>query len=309
MALVTETLLGTEDKVQHAIETLQAFCPQEGYYVAFSGGKDSVTIKALCDMAGVKYDAHYRVTSIDPPELVRFIKTNYPDVSFDYPRYPDGTRINMWNLIVKHKTPPTRIARYCCEELKEVGGYGRMTVTGVRWAESVNRRKNQGIVTIYDADDEMRANSNFFQQTPRGGVILNNDNGEAREYLESCYRLKKTVVNPIIDWEDEDVWEFIHKHNIPYCDLYDKGRDRLGCVGCPQGGNRQMTEDFERYPKYKNAYLLAFDKMLKARAEKGMKTMDIWDSPEGVLDWWLGNRSSKSTEIDGQMEMEINNDG
>ena len=63
------------DKVQTAIKRLQTFEPPEGYYLAFSGGKDSVVVKALADMANVKYDAHYALTSVDPPELVHFVKS------------------------------------------------------------------------------------------------------------------------------------------------------------------------------------------------------------------------------------------
>ena len=114
-----------------------------GYYLAFSGGKDSVVIKALADIAGVKYDAHYNVTSVDPPELVQFIREYYKDVKWEYPRYKDGTRATMWNLIPKKKMPPTRIVRYCCEKLKEGGGEGRFVVTGVRWAESAKRKTNR----------------------------------------------------------------------------------------------------------------------------------------------------------------------
>ena len=66
-------------KIGAAIARLKAFEPPEGYYVAFSGGKDSQTVYHLCQMAGVKFDAHYNVTSVDPPELVQFIKTHYPD--------------------------------------------------------------------------------------------------------------------------------------------------------------------------------------------------------------------------------------
>lgn len=110
------------DKVDKAILRLQTYEPPEGYYLCFSGGKDSVVIKALADMAGVKYDAHYNVTSVDPPELVRFIKREYPEVQFDYHYDKDGNRITMWNLIPKKKMPPTRIARYCCAYLKETGG-------------------------------------------------------------------------------------------------------------------------------------------------------------------------------------------
>ena len=78
-----------KDKVDKAIERLQTYEPQEGYYLCFSGGKDSVVIKALADMAGVKYDAHYNVTGIDPPALVAFIKkyhqaiNNYTNLSIN----------------------------------------------------------------------------------------------------------------------------------------------------------------------------------------------------------------------------------
>lgn len=166
--IIQQSLFDGTNKVERAIDALKTFEPPEGYYVAFSGGKDSVVIKALCDMAGVKYDAHYRITSVDPPELVRFIKEKHPDVSMDYPRYSDGTVATMWNLIPKKRMPPTRLVRYCCDVLKESGGEGRMTVTGVRWAESNNRKNNQGKVTIYNADKELEGHRDF-TKTDRGG--------------------------------------------------------------------------------------------------------------------------------------------
>ena len=137
-----------QEKVSKSIERLKAFEPPEGYYLAFSGGKDSVVCKTLLDMAGCKYDAVYRVTGIDPPELVQFIKKYHPDVMREVPRYSDGTPVTMWNLIERKLMPPTRVARYCCQYLKESGGDGRMCVTGVRWAESRNRKENQGLVTF-----------------------------------------------------------------------------------------------------------------------------------------------------------------
>lgn len=167
MSLVEQTLFGVEDKVANSIEALRSFEPQEGYYVAFSGGKDSVVVKKLCDLAGVKYDAHYSVTSVDPPELVAFIRDEYPDVIREIPRDENGNAITMWSLISQACYPPTRRARYCCEYLKETGGYGRFAVTGVRWAESRNRKSNQGLVTVYDIDKD---GERFFQRTPRGGA-------------------------------------------------------------------------------------------------------------------------------------------
>ena len=283
--LVENTLFGVEDKVQNSIDALRSFEPPEGYYLAFSGGKDSVVVKHLCDMAGVKYDAHYNVTSVDPPELVQFIKEKYPDVSRDIPHDEDGKPITMWNLIPRMKVVPTRIMRFCCEELKERGGVGRMTLTGVRWAESARRKKHQGLAVIMG-----------------NNTVLNNDNAESRELLESCYKKRKTVINPIINWEDEDVWEFIHRENIPYCKLYDEGEKRLGCIGCPLSGSRTMERDFAKYPKYKELYLKAFGTMIAERERAGL-SIKGWETPEKVMEWWLSPKADKP--IEGQIGMEL----
>ena len=159
------------DKVQTAIDRLRAFEPEDGYYVAFSGGKDSQCIYHLCKRAGVMFDAHYRVTSVDPPELVRFIKDHYPDVEIEFPRDEEGKVITMWSLIPMKKMPPTRIVRYCCKSLKEGGGKGRVTVTGVRWAESQRRKENQGMVTVIGKTGKtaVMEHSPDFIQTVRGG--------------------------------------------------------------------------------------------------------------------------------------------
>lgn len=293
MALFEKYIDGTvRDKVQIAIDRYIAFEPEEGYFIAFGGGKDSCVVLALAKMAGVKYDAHYSVTTVDPPELVQFIKDKYPEVSRDVPLDKDGKPITMWNLIPKKKMPPTRLARYCCEALKESAGKGRVTVTGVRWAESARRAESAGTVRIVGKVDEIPANAKVSKQ---GGIILNDDNDEARRFVEHCYRTAKTLVNPIVDWEDDDVWEFIRTYKIPYCQLYDEGFKRLGCIGCPMSTHR--IEELDRYPKYKEAYLRAFDRMLKQLPDTVQ-----WKTAQDVMDWWLGKKP-KETNIEGQQSM------
>ena len=288
--------MSLSEKVSKSIERLKAFEPAEGYYLAFSGGKDSVVCKHLMELAGVKYDATYRVTSVDPPELVKFIKEQHPDVVREVPRYSEtyriekyaGKPITMWNLIPNKVMPPTRLTRYCCRELKETGGDGRVTVTGVRWAESRARAQNQGIATIMSKGAQNELTGEDFRNTKRGGVILVNDNDDSRRLVESCYRRHKTTVNPIIDWSDAEVWEFIRAERIPYCSLYDEGFDRLGCIGCPLINAKPREREFARWPKYKVAYLKAFDRMLRERERRGLSS-DRWPTVMDVYNWWMRN--------------------
>ena len=171
--MLFQTDLWGKTKLEKTIEKIKLFEPEDGYFLAFSGGKDSQCIYHLAKMAGVKFDAHYSVTSVDPPELVRFIMANYPDVKREHPKDKNGKPLTMWSLIENNTMPPTRMARYCCQKLKESSGQGRVTMTGVRWAESRNRRDNQGLVTIMGKSkkvqkglDEIGAD---FTKTERGG--------------------------------------------------------------------------------------------------------------------------------------------
>lgn len=125
------------DKTQIAIERIRQFEPPEGYWLGFSGGKDSIVLEYLTNMAGVRYDTHFNMTTVDPPELLQFIEKHYNGVHWEKPKKP------MWQLVVDNKMPPTRLVRYCCEALKESGGVGRLVLTGIRWQESHARSKRQ----------------------------------------------------------------------------------------------------------------------------------------------------------------------
>ncbi|MDF2631407.1 MAG: phosphoadenosine phosphosulfate reductase [Caproiciproducens sp.] len=142
MLLENTLWYGVVDKVQVAIDRIRQFEPPEGYYVAFSGGKDSIVVLDLVKRAGVKYDAHYNLTTVDPPELVYFIREHHSDVEKHMPNK------TMWQLI-ERKGFPSRKMRYCCAILKESGGKGRLCVTGVRREESHNRSKRKMVEQCY----------------------------------------------------------------------------------------------------------------------------------------------------------------
>ena len=119
--------------------------------------------------------------------------------------------------------------------------------------------------------------------------MLRLDNRDNARIVEMCYRTHTTLVNPIIDWDDAEVWEFIKEYNVPYCSLYDEGFKRLGCIGCPMGSVQQREHEFERWPKYKNLYLMAFQQMIdkwggRYADEERSRNPDDW------LEWFITER-------------------
>lgn len=125
-----------------AIKRLKTFEPPEGYWVAYSGGKDSDVILNLVRKSGVRYEAHHSLTTADPPEVVNHVKEQ-SDVTIDRPKR------TMWELIKYNGMPPRRNARYCCRTQKESGGEGRIVVTGLRRAEGANRSKRRMVEQCY----------------------------------------------------------------------------------------------------------------------------------------------------------------
>jgi phosphoadenosine phosphosulfate reductase len=279
-----KTLYGERNLVEISLARIKEFEPMAlmnnpaGYYVCISGGKDSSVIQELCIMAGVKCEFVHNHTSADHPETVYFVRREQKRIQamgltfrVEIPRFMDGRQKTMWNLIEK-KGLPLRIARWCCEELKEGGGKGRYIITGVRWAESVRRKK-------------MRALHEFNSREKKYRIMLNNDNDMKRRLNESCMRKRSFILNPIIDWTDDDVWEFIKSKNLPYNPLYDSGYKRIGCIGCPM--NTKNREGLEKNPKYKDAYFRAAKRHIEHRRAAGLPEKDIMETPEKYFEWWL----------------------
>lgn len=207
----------------------------------------------------------------------------------------------MWSLIVKKGLPPLRTARYCCEKLKEIGGKGRMKITGVRVAESVNRAKNAGMINIIGKPKTVQKTAEDFgadyEVNLSGGLVMNMDNSENRRLVEHCYRTTSTMLNPIIDWTDSDVWQFLKYYGCQSNPLYQCGKKRIGCIGCPMQGGKGQIVDFDRYPKYKNLYIRAFDRMLEAHPNKDYYYS--WKTGVDVFDWWTGFDSNQLSFFDG----------
>lgn len=139
------------EKIEMAIDLIRCFEKQalalsdDGYYVCFSGGKDSIVMERLFAMSGVKYKSYYNNTTIDPPELVQFIKREYPHTIWNNPK-----KHLLTELVNRAGGAPTRRVRWCCEVYKEQGGAGTFRAIGVRAAESARRK---GLWKLVRQDD------------------------------------------------------------------------------------------------------------------------------------------------------------
>jgi len=241
----------------------------DGYCLAFSGGKDSAVIAKLAEIAGIRHTMDYSVTTLDPPELVRHIKDNY---NATFHRQPRALLTEMVEN-TSCKGPPTRLMRWCCEKYKENTGNQQWKILGIRAAESPRRKK-------------------AWKQ-----VIINNNNN------------KTCIVNPILYWTDKDVWDFHRDQRMSSCCLYSEGFDRLGCIGCPMAGARQQRIGFDRWPRYEFLWRRAFDrfwdKWSGVPTKQGKRRyFEDFGSAQGFWDWWVsGTRKRDDSPCLGMSEL------
>ncbi len=176
-----------------------------------------------------------------------------------YPEVQFENPKHSFNWHVWRRGLPTRRFRWCCDQFKERHGKGRSILTGSRRDEST-ARKHRGLV-------------------------------------ETCKRYPgKLLIHPIIDWTEEDVWNYIEQKNLPYCPLYDEGWDRIGCVICPM--ERKIEQSMNRWPHIWEA----LHKAVLYRWAHHIPQPQRWHTGEDLWQWWLNRDSTLPSPISGESE-------
>lgn len=291
--MVVSKPINFDDRLQHSIELLQkaqamAFTYSEkGYYLAFSGGKDSQALYHVAKMAGVAFEAHYALTTLDPPELVRFIRSNYPDVITDRPQ------MTFAQVCLKKKALPTQRMRFCCAVLKETRGAGTVTLTGVRRQESYKRSKRNEAEKIGSKKARFSGTFEQLDQFTRNREL---------EGVQCVNGKDKIVINPIIEWSEADVWYFLNEvAKVEHCVLYDRGWRRIGCLFCPMASKREILKQGGEYPKY-HALIMRTIHRLRENGYMNQYT-DLTD--EEVFRWWISKEGIKHWYAEHKLQRDL----
>lgn len=255
-----------QDKIKQSVALLRKveplaleLNPQDGIYLAFSGGKDSQCIMELAKMAGVKFKAWYSVTGIDSPQNVRFIMENYPEVNFVHHR-------KNFLRLVEEKGLPMMNSRFCCERLKENLGAGNVMIDGIRADESRKRAAYAAVMVRSRRKENIQKGRNRTYE-------------EIAENQHRCIKGKDRIdIHPILEWSESDVWQFIAQQRIPYNPTYQK-LGRVGCMYCPYASRQQIVGYMEQYPLY-------YKRIMKALAVF-LEKKPLFDTPEQYTDWWM----------------------
>jgi phosphoadenosine phosphosulfate reductase len=296
-------MFGEKYKPDEAIKMLKYYeslaleRDKRGYAVGFSGGKDSLVLSKIFQESDVKHFYMYNITGIDPPELVYFKRKKFNEYrEKGYLCYDFMHQKSIIQLLVEHLTPPTRKMRFCCAELKEKE---RPEVKGC--VRSFGVRK-------YESNSRMKKRNELEAARGKDRKIFSFDNDDNRRQFETCYSTGSPIIriNPLAYWYDSDVWDFIKDRKLEYCNLYDEGFERLGCVGCPMAGKHREIE-FQRWPGLRRVWEIGFNKMWKARSAKGMGWWKGIKTESDLWDWWLED-TNMDIIIDGQTIFEFEDD-
>lgn len=287
---------GFDDRLQYSIRLLRkaqklalTYDGDDGFFLAFSGGKDSQALYHVAKLAGVRFRAHMNFTSVDPPQVIRFVRTCYPDVITHAPVK------SIFALAVDRGILPSMRIRWCCADLKESAGAGKVTLIGIRKQESTRRAKRHEIEV---SNKQFSGDFDQFKKWQRKTIsakeaaLLRRMKREGKKVNEDYFSVNQQdqvrcingqdsiLISPIFNWTEKDVWYFLNEVvHVPHCELYDQGYHRIGCILCPMSSPRQKQREMQDFPHVRRGWLNAIKQIRAGGVLSSEPTSQITPPP------------------------------
>ena len=217
--MITESLQKKIDQSIRLLQQVQKAHPDEVIEIAYSGGKDSDVILQLAKEAGIRYEAIYKNTTIDPPGTIRHAQEMGAIIIRPKRTFAE---------LIQKKGAPTRFARFCCSELKEYK-VRDIAVMGVRRSESAKRAER------YSEPTQCRFYGSKKNHVEAIYPILEWTNEDVAEFIAD----RKIKCAPI--YYDADGTFHVER--------------RLGCICCPLASKKNRIDEFRKHPGMVRFYL------------------------------------------------------
>ena len=217
--MITESLQKKIEQSIRLLQQVQKAHPDEVIEIAYSGGKDSDVILQLAKEAGIRYEAIYKNTTIDPPGTIRHAQEMGATIIRPKRTFAE---------LIQKKGAPTRFARFCCSELKEYK-VRDVSVMGVRRSESAKRAER------YSEPTQCRFYGSKKNHVEAVYPILEWTNEDVAEFISD----RKIKCAPI----------YYDKEGIFHVER------RLGCMCCPIASKKHRLDEFRKNPRMVRFYL------------------------------------------------------
>ena len=207
-----------------------------------SGGKDSTALMLALRENGLPFKAVFADTGWEAPETYAYLDLLRTHIG---PIDVVGVEGGMETKVRARKAFPSRVARWCTEELKmqplrkyhdviEATGIETVNVVGVRASESAAR------AVLSELEDEPIGHRSW------GGWVW----------------------RPLLQWTIADVLKIHNAHQVPVNPLYQKGMDRVGCYPCIYANKEQVKALVMTDPK-RIEYIAGLEAELTASRDDG----------------------------------------
>lgn len=260
--------LPLDEKIAIAQKAIREFVEHfgvDGIYISFSGGKDSTVLIHLCRQLYPDLVGLYSDTGLEFPEIRDFVQT-FDNITIVTPKMHHREMLKKCGYPVVSKEQAEwiyRIRSGTSSGAIQKAFYG-LNLDGTptrfklseQWKYLLNAPFNIGSGCCKEM--KLKPIAEYVKKTgrvPIMGTTASESALRAQKFMQyGFYNLegKKAQCTPMSIWTDDDVWEYIHRFNLPYCKIYDMGYDRTGCVFCMFGAH--LDKEPNRFQKLQRTH-------------------------------------------------------